>query len=230
MVGVTCSGWRRFRRYGRQCVRNQDVGAPRRVTAFTVRMDTETAAGLVVDLVSNRSGRPLLMAIDGASAAGTTTLATAVGRRLGASVVAGDDFYRDMPEQRRRDLTPAEGVEQFFDWQRLRRQALQPLRAGRAARYRPYDWRAGTGLAQQLIEVPPTPVIVLDGVYSARPELHEEIDLAVLVETPPEERRRRLVARGHGNDAWWPRWNAAEVLYYTTVRPARSFDLVVPGA
>lgn len=78
-------------------------------------MDTETAAGLVVDLVSNRSGRPLLMAIDGASAAGTTTLATAVGRRLGASVVAGDDFYRDMPEQRRRDLTPAEGVEQFFD-------------------------------------------------------------------------------------------------------------------
>lgn len=196
---------------------------------FTVLVDVETAAGRVVDLVSGRSGRPLLVAIDGASAAGTTTLATAVGQRLDASVVTGDDFYRDMPEQRRQTLTPAEGVEQYFDWQRLRREALQPLRAGRTARYRPSDWRAGTGLAQHVIEVPPTPIVILDGVYSARPELQEEIDLAVLVETPPQERHRRLVAREHGNDAWWPRWNAAENLYYATIRPARSFDLVVAG-
>jgi uridine kinase len=226
MPGTACSGWRRF---GHGPLTDTTRPAARKM-AFTVLMDAETAAGLVVDLVSGCPGRPLLVAIDGASAAGTTTLATAVGRRLGASVVAGDDFYRDLPEQRRRALTPAEGVEQYFDWQRLRREALQPLRAGRTARYRPYDWRSGAGVAQHVVEVSPTPVVILDGVYSARPELHEEIDLAVLVETPPEERRRRLVARGHGNDGWWPRWNAAEALYYATVRPAGSFDLVVPGA
>jgi hypothetical protein len=42
-------------------------------------------------------------------------LAAAVGRRLAASVVAGDDFYRDMPEERRWILTAAEGVDQYFD-------------------------------------------------------------------------------------------------------------------
>lgn len=64
----------------------------------------------------------------------------------------------------------------------LRNEALLPLRAGHATRYRPYDWRAGAGLARQVIEVPPTLVIVVDGVYSGRPELRNEIDLAVLVE------------------------------------------------
>lgn len=192
-------------------------------------VEVETAAGLVADLVSRQPRRPLVVAVDGASAAGTSTLAAAVGRRLAAGVVAGDDFYRDMPEERRRALTAAEGVDLYFDWQRLRREALGPLRAGRAARYRPFDWRAGAGLAEQVVEVAPTPVIVVDGVYSGRPELGDVVDVAVLVETPATERRRRLVARGHGNDAWWPRWDAAENLYFATVRPPSSYDLVVPG-
>ena len=48
---------------------------------------------------------------------------------LAASVVASDEFYRDMPAERRWTLTAAEGVDQYFDWQRLRREVLEPLRA-----------------------------------------------------------------------------------------------------
>ena len=196
---------------------------------FTVVVDVETEAGLVAGLVSEQSQRPLVVAVDGASAAGTSTLAAAVGRRLSASVVAGDDFYRDMPEARRWALTAAEGVDLYFDWQRLRKEAIEPLRAGRVARYRPFDWRAGAGLAEQVVEAVPTPVVVVDGVYSGRPELGDVVDVAVLVETPAAERRRRMAARGHGNDGWWSRWDAAENLYFATVRPASSYDLVVSG-
>ena len=89
----------------------------------------------------------MVVAVDGASAAGTSTLAAEVGRRLRASVVGGD-FYRVMPEEQRWRLSAAEGVEQYFDWQRLRREALEPLRAGRPARYRPFDWRTGAGLTE----------------------------------------------------------------------------------
>lgn len=195
----------------------------------TVRVDVETAAEHMADLVSSRPGRPLIVAVDGASAAGTQH----AGRRSGTATrrrCRGRRRLLPRPaRQRRAALTPAEGVDQYFDWQGLRHEVLQPLRAGHAARYRPYDWLAGSGLGQQIIKVPPTPVIVVDGVYSARPELRNEIDLAVLVETPWSERHRRLIARGHGNDAWWPRWNAAEDLYFATIRPAHSFDLVVPG-
>ena len=138
-------------------------------------------------------------------------------------------FYRDMPEQRRRTLTAAQGINRYFDWQRLRREVLEPLRAGSTARYHPFDWRAGSGLADRIVEVAPTPIIVIDGVYTARPELRDVIDLAVLVDTPADERQRRLMARAHGNDDWWPRWNAAEALYFETICPRSSFDLIVPG-
>jgi len=193
-------------------------------------MQLSRAADRVLELVSTHPSRPLLIALDGPSAAGTSTLALAVGLRLSASVVAGDDFYRDMPEEQRWTLTATQGVAEYFDWQRLRHEVLEPLRAGRAARYRPFSWRPEGGLDDRVVTVDPAPIVVLEGVYAARPELRDLLDLTVLVETPADERHRRQIARGHGNDAWWPRWGMAEDHYFTAIRPRASFDLVVSGA
>jgi len=121
-------------------------------------------------------------------------LALAVGLRFSASVVAGDDFYRDMPEEQRWTLTAAQGVAEYFDWQRLRHELLEPLRAGRAARYRPFSWRPEGGLDDRVVTVDPAPIVVLEGIYAARPELRDLVDLAVLVETPADERHRQAVS------------------------------------
>ena len=185
---------------------------------------------MVVELVAGFPARPLVIALDGPSAAGTSTLGAELGVRLSASVVAGDDFYRDIPEEQRWALTAAQGVEEYFDWQRLRPEVLEPLRAGRPARYRPYSWLPGGGLDERWVTVDPTPIIVMEGVYTARPQLRDLVDLAVLVGTPAEERLRRLIVRGGGNEAWWPRWGAAEDHYFTAICPRQSFDLVIPGA
>ena len=198
---------------------------------------------LVAGLVAGFSARPQVLAIDGPSGAGTTTLADAVAGRLGTgggagdvedpvhgvAVVHGDDFYRDMPEDVRWALTAEQGLDRYFDWQRLRREALAPLRSGAAAAYRPFSWRPEGGLSAEFVTIEAAPIVVLEGVYAARPELDDLVDLTVFVETPAAERRRRLVARGHGNDRWWSRWDAAEDLYFGTVRPRDRFDLVVPG-
>jgi hypothetical protein len=60
-------------------------------------------------------------------------------------------------------------------------------------------------------------------------EFADLIDLSVLVQTPEPERHRRMLARAHGNDRWWSRWAAAENLYFTSIRPPESFDVVVAG-
>jgi len=159
-----------------------------------VVMQLSRAADRVFELVSTHPSRPLLIALDGPSAAGTSTLALAVGLRLSASVVAGDDFYRDMPEEQRWTLTAAQGVAEYFDWQRLRHELLEPLRAGRAARYRPFSWRPEGGLDDRVVTVDPAPIVVLEGIYAARPELRDLVDLAVLVETPADERHRQAVS------------------------------------
>jgi uridine kinase len=197
---------------------------------LTVNMQPSRTTDLVVELVAAFPARPLVIALDGPSAAGTSTLGVELGARLSASVVAGDDFYRDMPEAQRWALTAAQGVEEYFDWQRLRHEVLEPLRAGRPARYRRYSWLPEGGLDERWVTVDTTPIIVLEGVYAARPQLRDLVDMAVLVETPAEERQRRLIVRGGGNDAWWPRWGAAEAHYFTKICPRQSFDLVIPGA
>jgi uridine kinase len=197
---------------------------------LTVDMQPSRTTDVVVELVTASPARPLVIALDGPSAAGTSTLGADLGVRLSASVVAGDDFYRDMPEEQRWALTAVQGVEEYFDWQRLRHEVLEPLRAGRPARYRPFSWLPGGGLDERWVRVEPTPIIVLEGVYTARPPLRDLVDLAVLVETATEERQRRLTVRGGGNDDWWPRWGAAEDHYFTTICPRQSFDLVIPGA
>ena len=72
-------------------------------------------------------------------------------------------------------------------------------------------------------------MVVLDGAYSTRPELADLIDLAVLVDVPAEVRHARLRAREDPDflQHWHVRWDAAEEHYFTRVRPASSFDLVV---
>jgi uridine kinase len=75
----------------------------------------------------------------------------------------------------------------------------------------------------------PRAIIILDGAYSARPELRDLIDLAVLVEAPETIRHERLAAREESGflARWHARWDSAEEHYFTVVRPPEAFDLTL---
>jgi uridine kinase len=149
------------------------------------------------------------------------------------AIVHTDDFYRDVPEAERLELTPAEGVDRYFDWERLRATALLPLRNGGRARYGCFDWGAGRGLTKA-ITINPRDIVLVEGVYSARPEFADLLDLKVLVEAANDKREKRRQQRDrtvsrddpHGWDA---RWDAAERHYFHAIRPRATFDLIVRG-
>ncbi|MCX4778064.1 uridine kinase family protein [Streptomyces sp. NBC_01264] len=167
-----------------------------------------------------------LLAVDGAGGSGKTTLATVVAARLdGAVVVHVDDFYRPMPERERLDAE--QGYHRYFDWERLRDQVLIPLRADRAARYQLYDW--STGRLGAWREVAAGSVVIVEGVYSARPETAPYYDLTAYVDTPRDVCLRRVRARGENSEAWILRWRAAEDHYLRTTWPQTRADLLVRG-
>jgi uridine kinase len=194
----------------------------------TVPTSFDAVISLCRDLLDQESG-VAVVAIDGHSGAGKSTLALAVAGSLDAAVITGDDFYAVMDDTTRLRLTPAEGAAQYFDWRRLRREALEPLRAGGDAAFHPFHWIVGTGFSPDATTVSARRLVLLEGVYSGRPELCDLVDAAVLVEVDERTRRERLVARGHDHGDWGTRWEAAERYYFEFIRRPESFDLAVTG-
>jgi uridine kinase len=180
----------------------------------------------------------LVIAIDGYGAAGKSTIAATVAEATGAGLVHTDDFFDPGPEPggpHRSYLggpaAPAppdeQGLSGYYDWRRLRAEGLEPLRGGRRAEFRRFDWERGSGL-DGTVSVTPGPLIVLEGVFSAAPELSDLVDRSVFVDTPEPERLRRLRSQTTPSE-WDDAWLAAERAYFDLTRPPSSFDLIVPG-
>ncbi|WP_448317555.1 uridine kinase family protein [Streptomyces sp. CO7] len=184
---------------------------------------------VIAALPTPDGGRPVLVAVDGPGGSGKTTLAASLAESLrDCAVVHVDDFYRPLPDEERARLDPEQGYHRYFDWQRLRDEVLLPLRAGRPARHRPYDWATGrlgpwheTGTG--------TEVVIVEGVYSARPELSGLYDLTVYVDTPRDTCLRRVRDRAENPEEWITRWRAAEDHYIATTLPRSRCTLTVSG-
>jgi uridine kinase len=72
-------------------------------------------------------------------------------------------------------------------------------------------------------------VVIVDGVYSARPELADVVDLRIILEVPSDVRSRRLADRSDPEDLAHF-WDRAEQHYFTDICPPDSFDLrLSPG-
>ena len=196
------------------------------------RLRSSAAVLSIMDVIAERQaaarGAPVVIAIDGPSCAGKSILATALALRSGAAVVEGDDFYRNtlprLTVAQREAMSDAAVVDAVIDWERLRAEALLPLRAGQSATFQPYDWDADDGRLAPPKIIPHADVIIVEGVYAARPELSDLVDVAVHLGVDPQVRARRYAERE--NDPDWQRfWERGEAHYFRAVRPAASYDI-----
>jgi uridine kinase len=163
---------------------------------------TEQVLTQIDDLIDAAARRPVVVGIDGQGGSGKSTLAAEwVARtRLGA-IVEGDDFYRDMPEPERAALDAAGGYERYFDWERLRAQVLTPARVGDdVLRYQRYDW--GSEQLGRWVEMPMPDVVVVEGIYTLRPQLLGLLDVKIYVWTGEDTRMDRQIARGENSSDW----------------------------
>jgi uridine kinase len=161
-----------------------------------------------------------LVAIDGPSGSGKTRFAGRLAKRLDAPVIHTDELLDGWDDQ-------------FRFWNRLEEQVLTPLRRGETAEYRRYLWhrRAFGGVP---VRIDPAPVVLMEGVSSARRVIRPELSLAVFVSAPPDLRLRRALARD-GDDsvafrAYLERWRAREDQHFAAEGTAQFADVLVNGA
>ena len=171
------------------------------------------------------AGRTTLVAVDGLMGSGKSTLTAQVAEAIGdAAVVPADDFYH--PERLR--LGPEDRYEKYFEWRRLRDSVLVPLTGESRARYRRHDWESNA-LAEWR-DVAPSGVVIVDDVFSTRPELMPYYGVTVFVDTPREQRLARIGERGYEDASWVEHWTAAEDWYLANVRPREHVGLVLDGS
>lgn len=179
---------------------------------------------------------PLFIGLDGRSGAGKSTLAEAVRVELGdgAAVVKGDDFYSGGSFDFWDTQTDEQIVAKGMDWTR-QLEVLSALRSNGVATWHPFDWDAedwdsdDARLAVETCETQAAPLVILEGAYSCRPELHSVLDALVLLAPPREVSRAQLLKReGEPYRAEWEsRFSGAEDLYFGEVMPEDRFDLVL---
>lgn len=164
----------------------------------------------------------LLLAIDGGSASGKTTLAALLGQRYGCPVFHMDDFFL-RPEQRtpQRLAEPRGNVdrERFFS------EVLQPLRQGGPASYRRYDCQTGQLLPPVLRQA--GQLNVIEGAYSMHPELSALYDLSVFLAVSPETQRRRILQRepAFKQQLFFQKWIPMENRYFQAFSIPERCDL-----
>ncbi len=192
----------------------------------------ERAAALVPG-----GGRPIV-AVDGVDGAGKSTFADAVAELLrdqGRDVVRAsiDGFHHPLQHRRAEGRTPEAVWSRHFDYAALRKELVEPWRAGPPGIYRPAVHDVAYDVA---LDLPPrTPpdegVLVVDGLFCQRQELAGCWDVVIFLDVPFEVSVARLAARdGSVDDVDDPdqqRYIAAQRLYFAACDPIAKADLVI---
>jgi hypothetical protein len=187
---------------------------------------TEPLSTVIETLTPSRPGRairgrPVVLAVDGRSNSGKTTLAARIGEVIpGSAVVHTDDI--------------AWAALSRFGWAGLLIEAiLAPVHQGQPVSYRPPQW-AGQG-REGSIEVPvDCPLLVIEGDGAGRQEVTDLIDALIWVQSDEREAERRALTRiGKPNESPTLQdhreWMAEEMPFNATQRTWERADVIVCG-
>ncbi|MFI5983023.1 uridine kinase [Streptomyces sp. NPDC051555] len=149
-----------------------------------------------------------VIGVDGHAGSGKSTFAGRLAEALGgAPVLHLDDVATH---------------EELFGWtERLRTQVLDPLAAGRAAHWAPYDWVARRFGPERVLD--PAPVLLIEGVGAGRRALRPFLARLMWMEMP----REQSWGRGRNRDGrelslFWDGWERAERAHFAD-DPSRPF-------
>ncbi len=153
----------------------------------------------------------VIVAIDGGSASGKTTLAARWEQQYGATVFHMDDFFL-RPEQRTAERLAEPGGN--VDRERFAEEVLAPLVERKSVTYRRFDCH--TGRLCEPITVTPASLVVVEGAYATHPALGTYYDLSLFLDIDPALQQQRIVKRNTAEEAarFFERWIPLETRYF----------------
>lgn len=190
----------------------------------------------------------LILAIDGRSASGKTTLAARLSGQFKADVIHMDDFFLPLPLRTAPRLAEPGGN---VHYERFLQEIIEPLRKARrqpscpdhgameasfcagalpALSWRRFDCSCGS-FSPELCHTSGRPLLILEGAYSMRPEFRHVYDLSVFLTVPACVQKERILAR-NGAERWTDfqeKWIPMEEKYFSYYQIEHCCDLTLEG-
>jgi len=194
---------------------------------------------LLVDRIIGEHGdEPYIVVIDGVDAAGKSILAGELAeelrdRGLLVSEASVDGYHNPRAVRMVRGRDSPEGFyRDSFNLESLKKNLLEPFKAGGEYRLHMFDYRVDSPDPSMLYEFKPGTVLVFDGVFSLRPELRGYWDLTIHLSITEEESLRRGIERDPGRkEELSRRYNARYIpgqrLYKAEAKPEEKADISV---
>ena len=167
----------------------------------------------------------ILLAIEGGSAAGKSTLGQLLQSVYNCTVCHMDDFFL-RPEQRTPERLAQVGGN--IDIERFLEEVLIPLKNGTAVYYRRYDCSSSTILPA--VPLTATPLTVIEGAYSMHPMAQGYYDLSVFLDVSPDTQRARIEKRNSPPMAerFFSEWIPMEQRYFSHTYIRSRCDMTIP--
>ena len=165
-----------------------------------------------------------VLAIEGGSASGKSTLSEMLHTIYDCTVLHMDDFFL-RPEQR----TPERFAEigGNIDYERFENEVLTSLRKSEPICYRKFN--CSTQTLSEAVTVTQKKLMVVEGVYALHPKFGQYYDHAVFLDISPELQRVRITKRNTPDMAkmFFEKWIPLENAYFENMQTKARCDLTI---
>jgi uridine kinase len=171
-----------------------------------------------------REQERVVVAIEGGSASGKSTLADMLSEIYDCNIFHMDDFFL-RPEQRTPQRLSEMGGN--IDRERFEEEVALPLCKGESVCFRRFS--CGTQTLGEPISVEPKRITVVEGVYSMHPSFSRYYDLSVFLEITPDLQRKRITLRNSPIFAkrFFEEWIPLEERYFVGADVKLRADMII---
>lgn len=171
----------------------------------------------------DRAGEHKIIAIDGRSASGKSTLTQFLAENISCDIVHTDDFF--LPFEKRTDerlSLPGGNI----DHERLLSEILVPLKNGESYTYSKFSCKNGTFTEGE--NVNPKNITIVEGSYSCHPELFNFYDLHIFLNIDKELQKQRILQRNKDKaEMFFERWIPLEEKYFSQLSIKDKCEIVL---
>lgn len=149
-------------------------------------------AVLAIEELIRSDDERIIIAIDGRTGAGKTTISKYLHEKFGGNLFHMDDFYLQSHQRTKERLLEVGGN---VDYERFKREVLDVVERGEVVHYRPFNYHTMDFDAEFARDIPPKRLNIIEGTYCLNPYFGDPYDLRIFMDVEYHQQIENVIER-----------------------------------